>query len=122
MVGKLKTAAQMGAIVLLLLDGPLPGGMFHARELGTWLIYIAAALTIWSMVYYLKKALPDLIVMDTVPALCNGTFPCELASSSFSFYEDSQHLSVRGASKVARELLPKIGFTHAAPNSVAWVQ
>lgn len=60
MVGKLKTAAQMGAIVLLLLDGPLPGGMFHARELGTWLIYIAAALTIWSMVYYLKKALPDI--------------------------------------------------------------
>ena len=33
-----------------------------------------------------------------------------------------QHLRVRGASKVARELLPKIGFTHAAPNSVAWVQ
>jgi CDP-diacylglycerol--glycerol-3-phosphate 3-phosphatidyltransferase len=60
MVGKLKTAAQMGAIVLLLLDGPLPDGMFHARELGTWLIYIAAALTIWSMVYYLKKALPDI--------------------------------------------------------------
>ena len=70
----------------------------------------------------LKKALPDLIVMDTVPALCNGTFPCELASSSFSFYEDSQHLSVRGATKVASELLPKIGFSHAAPSSVAWVQ
>ena len=58
MVGKLKTAAQMGAITLLLLDAPLPVGGFHARQLGTWLIYIAAGLTIWSMVYYLRKALP----------------------------------------------------------------
>ena len=27
---------------------------------GTWLIYIACCLTIWSMVYYLKKSLPDI--------------------------------------------------------------
>jgi len=57
MLGKLKTAAQMGAIVLLFYDGEL-FGLIHTRMAGTWLIYIAAALTIWSMVYYLQKALP----------------------------------------------------------------
>jgi cardiolipin synthase len=59
MLGKLKTAAQMGAILLLLYDGDLPGGL-HTRDLGTWLIYIACGLTIWSMAYYLQKALPDI--------------------------------------------------------------
>ena len=57
MLGKLKTASQMAAIVLLLFDGELVPGV-HTRLLGTWLIYIACALTIWSMVYYLQKALP----------------------------------------------------------------
>jgi cardiolipin synthase (CMP-forming) len=57
MIGKLKTASQMGAIVLLLYDGDL-FGIVHTRLAGTWLIYIAAALTVWSMVYYLQKALP----------------------------------------------------------------
>ncbi len=56
-LGKLKTAAQMAAISLLLYDGPLIGE-FSARRLGTWLIYVACGLTIWSMVYYLKMALP----------------------------------------------------------------
>jgi len=59
MLGKLKTASQMVAVVLLLYDAPLPFGG-HARDWGTWLIYIACALTIWSMVYYLQKALPDI--------------------------------------------------------------
>jgi len=27
---------------------------------GTWLLVIAAVLTIWSMVYYLQKALPEI--------------------------------------------------------------
>jgi CDP-diacylglycerol--glycerol-3-phosphate 3-phosphatidyltransferase len=27
---------------------------------GTWLIWIAAVLTAWSMVYYLQKALPEI--------------------------------------------------------------
>ena len=57
MLGKLKTASQMVAIMLLLFDGELLPGV-HTRLLGTWLIYIACALTIWSMVYYLQKALP----------------------------------------------------------------
>lgn len=59
MLGKLKTAAQMAAIVLLLYDDDvLPG--IHTRQLGTWLIYIACGLTIWSMAYYLQKSLPDI--------------------------------------------------------------
>ncbi len=57
MLGKLKTASQMAAIVLLLFDGEVLPGV-HTGLLGTWLIYIACALTIWSMVYYLQKALP----------------------------------------------------------------
>lgn len=59
MLGKLKTASQMAAIVLLLYDGELIAGL-HTRLLGTWLIYIACGLTIWSMVYYLQKSLPDI--------------------------------------------------------------
>jgi CDP-diacylglycerol--glycerol-3-phosphate 3-phosphatidyltransferase len=60
-LGKLKTASQMVAIVLLLFDGELLPGVLpslHTRVWGTWLIYIACGLTIWSMVYYLQKALP----------------------------------------------------------------
>jgi len=57
MLGKFKTAAQMAAIVLLLFDGEL-FGVLHTRVWGTWLIYVACGLTIWSMVYYLQKSLP----------------------------------------------------------------
>src|SRR5690606_19934498 len=49
MLGKLKTGAQMIAIVLLLYDGALPGvsaQVLHTRVLGTWLIYIACGLTV----------------------------------------------------------------------------
>ena len=59
MLGKLKTASQMAAIVFLLLDAELVAGV-HSRLIGTWLIYIACCLTIWSMAYYLKKSLPDI--------------------------------------------------------------
>lgn len=64
MLGKLKTGAQMIAIVLLLYDGDLPGlrsQVLHTRELGTWLIYIACALTVWSMAYYLKRSITDIV-------------------------------------------------------------
>jgi CDP-diacylglycerol--glycerol-3-phosphate 3-phosphatidyltransferase len=57
MLGKLKTAAQMTAITFLLHDGTLLG-VVNARWWGTVLIYVATVLTIWSMVYYLQKALP----------------------------------------------------------------
>ena len=59
MLGKLKTAVQMVAIPFLLFDGPLLG-VIDTRIWGTALIYAAAVLTIWSMVYYLRKALPEI--------------------------------------------------------------
>jgi CDP-diacylglycerol--glycerol-3-phosphate 3-phosphatidyltransferase len=59
MLGKLKTVAQMIAIPFLLYDGVLFGWL-QTRPWGTGLIYVASILTIWSMVYYLKKALPDI--------------------------------------------------------------
>lgn len=59
MLGKLKTTAQMVAIPFLLFDGRL-FGLIDTRPWGTGLIFIAAVLTIWSMVYYLQKALPEI--------------------------------------------------------------
>jgi cardiolipin synthase (CMP-forming) len=59
MLGKLKTVAQMVAIPFLLYDGML-FGIIPTHLLGTWLIWIAAVLTVWSMVYYLQKALPEI--------------------------------------------------------------
>ena len=55
-VGKLKTAAQMAAIPLLLYDAPLLS--IDIRMLGSVLLYVAAALTLWSMGYYLQRAIP----------------------------------------------------------------
>ncbi len=59
MIGKLKTVGQMVAIPFLLFDGVL-FGLIPTRAWGNWLIWIAAILTIWSMVYYLQKALPEI--------------------------------------------------------------
>lgn len=59
MLGKLKTTVQMVAIPFLLYDGVLPGGI-DTRAWGQALIWIAAALTVWSMVYYLQKAVPEI--------------------------------------------------------------
>lgn len=63
-VGKFKTAAQMTAIPLLLYDGPLDWlGLpltWDGQRLGTWLIWVAAVLTLWSMAYYLRQAWPQL--------------------------------------------------------------
>ncbi|HWI83434.1 CDP-diacylglycerol--glycerol-3-phosphate 3-phosphatidyltransferase [Ramlibacter sp.] len=59
MLGKVKTTVQMIAIPFLLFDGLL----FRAIDTGlwgTWLIWISAILTVWSMVYYLQKALPEI--------------------------------------------------------------
>jgi CDP-diacylglycerol--glycerol-3-phosphate 3-phosphatidyltransferase len=58
-VGKAKTAVQMVAIPFLLFDATL-FGLIDTRWWGTVLILIAAVLTIWSMVYYLQKALPEI--------------------------------------------------------------
>jgi cardiolipin synthase len=59
MVGKVKTAVQFVAIPFLLYDGVLLG-IVDTRIWGTVLIYIAAVLTIWSMIYYLQRALPEI--------------------------------------------------------------
>ncbi len=59
MLGKAKTMVQMIAIAFLLFDGAL-FGFIDTRLWGTLLIYTAAILTIWSMIYYLRKALPEI--------------------------------------------------------------
>lgn len=59
MVGKLKTVVQMVAIPFLLFDGMLMG-VVNTRVWGIWLIWLAAVMTVWSMIYYLQKALPEI--------------------------------------------------------------
>jgi cardiolipin synthase len=58
-LGKVKTAAQMVAIPFLLFDGRLFNWL-DTRVWGEVLILVAAFFTIWSMVYYLRKALPEI--------------------------------------------------------------
>jgi CDP-diacylglycerol--glycerol-3-phosphate 3-phosphatidyltransferase/cardiolipin synthase len=57
-VGKLKTTIQMIAILLLLYKVPLAG--FPTHTVGVVLLYIAAVLTLWSMVVYMNAAWPIL--------------------------------------------------------------
>ena len=57
-LGKIKTVSQMAAIMLLLYHDQL--FVLNAHAIGNFLIYVAAILTLWSMVYYLKMALPEL--------------------------------------------------------------
>ena len=57
-VGKLKTAAQMTAIPLLLYYDNI--GDLNVSFAGTWLLVFAAVLTLWSMAYYLMKAWPEI--------------------------------------------------------------
>jgi cardiolipin synthase (CMP-forming) len=59
MVGKIKTTVQMVAIPFLLFDGRL-FNLIDTRQWGDFLIWAAAVLTIWSMVYYMQKALPEI--------------------------------------------------------------
>ena len=56
-IGKLKTVFQMVAIPLLLFQDDL-FGMLNCQWLGTILINVAAVLTVMSMLYYLRKAMP----------------------------------------------------------------
>jgi CDP-diacylglycerol--glycerol-3-phosphate 3-phosphatidyltransferase/cardiolipin synthase len=58
MIGKIKTVAQMTAIPMLLYHAPING--FDVQTAGTWLIYVAAVLTLWSMGYYMQMAWPHL--------------------------------------------------------------
>ena len=56
-IGKLKTVLQMVAIPMLLFDDHL-FGIIDCYVLGTLMIYVAAVLTVVSMLYYLRRALP----------------------------------------------------------------
>jgi len=58
MLGKLKTTFQMIAILLLLYHEPVLS--FPTQLIGTVLIYFAAVLTLWSMIYYLMLAMPQI--------------------------------------------------------------
>jgi CDP-diacylglycerol--glycerol-3-phosphate 3-phosphatidyltransferase len=57
-IGKIKTTIQMVAILLLLYKLPL--GPFPAHDVGIILLYVAAILTLWSMLVYLRAAWPIL--------------------------------------------------------------
>jgi CDP-diacylglycerol--glycerol-3-phosphate 3-phosphatidyltransferase/cardiolipin synthase len=66
-IGKIKTVSQMAAIILLLfhdrlfeLNNNLGYFELNGHAIGNFLIYVAAILTLWSMAYYLKMALPEL--------------------------------------------------------------
>jgi cardiolipin synthase (CMP-forming) len=56
-IGKVKTAAQMTAIIALLLHEPVIPGVSTVR-LGTIALWVAAILTLWSMFHYLRLAAP----------------------------------------------------------------
>jgi len=54
-LGKIKTISQMIAVPLLLYHERI--GVLSPQRVGTWLIYLAAILTLVSMFYYLKITL-----------------------------------------------------------------
>ncbi len=56
MLGKIKTTAQMAALILLIYQVPL--GPLPIPAIGFFLLYLAAILTLWSMVLYLRAAWP----------------------------------------------------------------
>jgi CDP-diacylglycerol--glycerol-3-phosphate 3-phosphatidyltransferase/cardiolipin synthase len=58
MLGKIKTVAQMVAIPMLLYYEEFLG--IDCRQQGSWLVWIAALLTLWSMGYYLRMAWPEI--------------------------------------------------------------
>ena len=57
LLGKVKTTCQMLALILLLWMNA--NSAPWVSKLGTFLLYVAAALTLWSMCLYLKLAWPD---------------------------------------------------------------
>ena len=62
-IGKVKTVAQITAIVALLLYQPLIPGV-NTIILGTVVLWVAAILTLWSMFHYLRLAAPHLAGND----------------------------------------------------------
>jgi cardiolipin synthase (CMP-forming) len=66
-LGKVKTAAQMTAIPLLLFDAPL-FGVINSHFWGVSLLWVASVLTLWSMFYYLRKAWPMIKASESIAA------------------------------------------------------
>lgn len=62
-IGKVKTTAQMASIIMLLAFNPDTYPLLNS--LGYLTLYVAAILTIWSMVLYLKAAWPELMAEDS---------------------------------------------------------
>ena len=56
-LGKIKTAAQMTAIPMLLFHDRLLD-VIDTHYWGEYLLWIAGVLTVWSMLYYLRRAWP----------------------------------------------------------------
>ncbi len=56
-VGKVKTTVQMFSLFFLLYEKPIFG--LPIFQIGYWLLMVAAALTLWSMITYLRSALAD---------------------------------------------------------------
>jgi CDP-diacylglycerol--glycerol-3-phosphate 3-phosphatidyltransferase/cardiolipin synthase len=63
-LGKVKTTIQMVAIVMLLYRYSI--GPWPIYDLGMVLLFIAAALTVWSMFMYLRAAWPELRVRPSL--------------------------------------------------------
>ena len=59
MIGKFKTTAQMAAIAVFLFENPMEPTFLSS--IGYVLLYLAAILTLWSMLVYVKAAWPDLM-------------------------------------------------------------
>lgn len=57
-IGKYKTTAQMAALLLMLFRDPVAGLPVYA--IGLVLLYVAAGLTVWSALVYLRAAWPAL--------------------------------------------------------------
>lgn len=69
-VGKVKTTAQMVALFLLLYHDPIRD--FPTVTVGIVLLYLAAVLTLWSMLVYLRAAWPSLTGRKTSPQSGGG--------------------------------------------------
>ena len=61
-IGKFKTVSQMLALLFLLYREPI--GEFPTTTVGFVLIYVAAVLTLWSMIVYLRAAWTGLVSRD----------------------------------------------------------
>jgi len=71
MLGKLKTATQMLSIVALLLHIDVLGINMHAT--GLILLWISAALTLWSGYEYIRAAWPELVGKESLSTNTSAT-------------------------------------------------